>query len=743
MNRMHHRGRAALFSSAAILALAFTSPAAAQQPQPPGLAQNNSQQPVPDKPVTDESSQAIIVTAQKRPEMLLHVPVSISVVRGEQIQQSGGSQLTDYAAYVPGLQVDNAGSPGRSTLSLRGVAPIGPSATVGIYLDDAPIGSSGIYNRSQTFSLDLLPYDIDRLEVLRGPQGTLYGASSIGGLLKYVTVQPDLRRLKVRGTGELFTVAHGEDLGWGGSALVNVPLVEDKLAVSASYSRRNTPGYIDNIQTGQKDVNDAVQQGGRVALLWRPDPKLTVKLSALWQSVHSDNFNIVYEGLGNTPLAPGVRFLSTNSQLPEPFNSKFHFYSGTIDYDLGFASLSSTTSHSELRILETTDASRIFGVIWGGLAIFPARLHQKKWTEEVRLTSAPSDKFEWLLGLFYTNEDNTHDQIVHAFDATGAVLPAFDPFAVVALPNTYKEYAVFGNATWKISDMFHVTGGLRWAHNDQTFTQVTQIPLIGLDIGGSGTSSESILTYSLSPQININRDTMVYARVAKGYRPGGPNVALPGFPSTVGSEKVTSYEAGLKTQMLHGVVAFDAAAFFLDWKDLQTSAAFSNGINGLVNAGTAESKGFEAALFLHPMPGFNVGANFAYTDSKCTETTAFCTDGDRLPNIPKVAYALTADYNFAVSNSARAHLGGALRFVGDRISDVESSPLAIPVDSYTTLDLNASVTFGGKWTLRAYARNLADSKGRITSNVSTPNPGFLATVPVQPRTLGLALDVAL
>jgi iron complex outermembrane recepter protein len=726
--------KAKLLVSAALLGCCVGTPA---------LAQNNSQPSGPDKPVTDENSQAIIVTAQKRPEILLHVPVSISVVRGEQIQQSGGSQLSDYAAYVPGLQVDNAGSPGRSTLSLRGVAPIGPSATVGIYLDDAPIGSSGIYNRSQTFTLDLLPYDIDRLEVLRGPQGTLYGASSIGGLLKYVTVQPDLRRLKVRGTGELFTVAHGEDLGWGGSALVNVPLIDDKLAVSASYSRRNTPGYIDNIQTGQKDVNDAVQQGGRVALLWRPDPKLTVKLSALWQSVHSDNFNIVYEGLGNTPLAPGAPFLSTNSQLPEPFTSKFHFYSGTIDYDLGFASVSSTTSHSELRIVETTDASRIFGVIWGGLALFPATLHQKKWTEEVRLTSASSDKFEWLLGVFYTNEDNTHDQIVHAFDATGAVLPAFDPFAIVALPNTYKEYAVFGNATWKINNVFHITGGLRWAHNDQTFTQVTQIPLIGLNIGGSGTSSESILTYSLSPQININPDTMVYARVAKGYRPGGPNVALPGFPATVGSEKVTSYEAGIKTQMLHGVVAFDAAAFFLDWKDLQTSAPFSNGINGLVNAGTAESKGFEAALFLHPMSGFNIGANFAYTDSKCTETTAFCTDGDRLPNIPKVAAALTADYNFAVSNSARAHLGGALRFVGDRISDVESSPLAIAVDSYTTLDLNASVTFGGKWTLRAYARNVTDSEGRITSNVSTPNPGFLATVPVQPRTLGLAVDVAL
>ncbi|WP_343518294.1 TonB-dependent receptor [Sphingomonas sp.] len=684
----------------------------------------------------------IVVTAQKREERLQDVPISISIVGGERMQQSGGSQLTDYAAYVPGLQVDNGGSPGRSTLSLRGVAPIGPSATVGMYLDDAPIGSSGIYNRAQAFSLDLLPHDIDRLEVLRGPQGTLYGASSIGGLLKYVTVQPDLQQFSVRASGEVFTIAHGGDAGWAAGAIVNVPIVQDQLAISGSFARRDTPGYVDNIETGEADVNGAVQQGGRAALLWRPDPALTIKLSGIWQSVDSDNFSIVYEGMGNTPLAPGTPFLSTNSQLPEPFTSDFQFYSGTISYDLGFAEVSSTTSYSELEILETSDASRIYGVIWGGLATYPATLHQKKWTEEVRLTSASSDKFEWMLGFFYTDEDNSHNQIVRALDASGAVLPAFDPFAIVALPNTYKEYAFFGNATWKISELFHLTGGLRWARNDQTFTQVTQIPLLGLDTGGTGKSSEEIVTYSVSPQINLNPDTMLYARVASGYRPGGPNIALPGFPATVDSETVTSYEAGIKARFLNRAVTLDAAAFLLDWNDLQTGAPFANGINGLVNAGTARSKGVEASLTVQPIAGLSFGANFAYTDAKCTETTTNCTDGDQLPGVPKVAAAVTADYGFALGSSTRARVGGAVRIVGDRISAVESSALAVPVDGYATLDLNAAVTFDRKWTLRAYARNLTDEEGRITSNVATTNPGFLSTVPLQPRTLGLALDLA-
>jgi iron complex outermembrane recepter protein len=381
MIRLGLNSRNTLLASVGLIGLALGSVANAQvqeQQAPPEEYQS----------ATDADGGEIIVTAQKREERIQDVPISISVVDQQKILNSGSSQLVDYAAYVPGLQVDNAGSPGRSTLSLRGVAPIGPSATVGIYLDDAPIGSSGIYNRSQTFTLDLLPYDIQRLEVLRGPQGTLYGASTIGGLLKYVTVQPNLHRMTVRAGAEIFDVAHGDDLGWGVNFMGSVPIITDELAVSASYSRRDTPGFVDNIITGEDDVNDTVQKGGRLALLWQPDPDLTVQLTALKQRTESDNFGIVYETLNNEPPAPGASFLSTNAQLSEPFHSDFQFYSGRIAYDFGFAELSTTTSYSELDILETTDASRAFGVIWGGLALFPATLHQKKFPEEVRLTSA-------------------------------------------------------------------------------------------------------------------------------------------------------------------------------------------------------------------------------------------------------------------------------------------------------------------------------------------------------------------
>ena len=733
MNKLGYKSRTFLLASAAVLSFSSAANAQGQEQQAP------QQQ---EQAATNQENPEIIVTAQKREERIQDVPISISVVDQEQILNSGASQLIDYAAYVPGFQVDNAGSPGRSTLSLRGVAPIGPSATVGIYLDDAPIGSSGIYNRSQVFTLDLLPYDIERLEVLRGPQGTLYGASSIGGLLKYVTVQPRLDRMSVHAGGEIFDIAHGDGLGWGVNFMGSVPIIKDQLAVSASYSRRDTPGYIDNILRGEDDVNDAVQKGGRLAVLWQPADNLQVQLTALRQKTESDNFGVVYESFNNKPPAPGASFLSTNSQLPEPFHSDFHFYSGRLAYDFGFAELSSTTSYSKLEILETADASRAFGPIWGGLAIFPASLHQKKFTEEVRLTSASSQRFEWMVGFFYTDEDNDHQQIVHALDLQGNA-NAFDPFAIVGLPNKYMEYALFGNATYKFNDRVHLTGGLRWAKNEQTFTQSFAIPLLGLVSGGPGESEEDVFTFSISPQFNISRDAMVYARIASGYRPGGPNVALPGFPATVDSETVTSYEAGVKASFLDRVVSLDAAVYLLDWNDLQIGQAFANGINGLVNAGTARSKGFEAALSVYPLPGLTLGANFAYADAECTQTTPNCTDGDRLPNIPKASGALTANYDFPLSGTAEGHVGGAFRFVGDRISGAESAPDTIPVDGYSTLDLNGSVTFDNRWTVRAYVRNLFDTEGRITSNrADTVNPGFISTVPLQPRTIGLAAEVS-
>ncbi|MBY8821906.1 TonB-dependent receptor domain-containing protein [Sphingomonas colocasiae] len=693
----------------------------------------------------------IVVTAQKREENLQDVPISISVVGGEKLRQTGASQLTDFGPYVAGLQVDSGGTPGQSTLSLRGIAPIGASTTVGTYLDDAPVGSSSLYARSPSFTLDLLPYDIERVEILRGPQGTLYGASSIGGLLKYVTIAPDLDDFSGKAGAEIFGIRHGEDMGYAGQARVNIPLVPGKLGLAASYAYRKSPGYVDNVQTGKRDVNDYRQEGARISLLWQATEDFSVRLSGLWQTIDAADTARIIED-----LATGARIgdgMSSFYYLEQPFRKKLHYYAATLDYDLGFAQLTSASTYSRTRTMQVQDVSRIYGAVFplfgapdAGLSPATLNLDLKKVTQEVRLTSPSRGRFEWQLGLFYTYEKSGNDQLVNAYDFGGAPIAGLDPFVVGSLPSTYREYAVFGNATYRFSDRFDVTGGLRWAKNRQRFSQISagfllppgEVP---------GRSSEDVVTYSVSPRFHVGDDSMIYARVASGYRPGGPNLTLPGVPPMVGSDSLVNYELGFKSMLFDRRVTIDLAAFYMDWKDIQIGVVV-NGASALANAGSARSQGVEAAITWQPVEGLRLGASGAYTDARLAADMPAGTgglDGDRLPSIPKWSGSLTADYSTAVTDTVGIRLGAGLRHTGNRLSDVASSPLTLPIRSYSALDLNAALTIDDRWTVRAYARNVTDSGGAVSRGLSTDafgQPSHILVVPTQPRTIGLAVDLA-
>lgn len=701
-----------------------------------------------------EASDVIVVTAQKRSENLQDVPISISVVGGERLQETGASQLTDFGAYVPGLQVDSSGTPGQSTISLRGIAPIGPSATVGTYVDDAPVGSSSLYARASAFALDLLPYDIERIEVLRGPQGTLYGASSIGGLLKYVTVTPSLTDFSGKAGAEVFGIRRAGGAGYAGQAMVNVPLVTDRLGLTASYAYRKTPGYVDSVVTGKRGQNDYRQQGARIALLWQASDDFSVALSGLWQEIESEgNGSVVEDIVTGKRIGNGF---SNNNYLDEPFTKSLYYFAGTLKNDFGFATLSSTTTYSRVKTSQTSDVSRIFGVLFPlfgqpapGLAPFNITLDLKKVTQEVRLTSPSGGRFEWLLGGFFTNEVSGNKQIVRAYDMAGRPISGLDPLAIAELPTRYREFAAFANATYKFSDRFDITAGLRWARNTQRYRQIS-VGAVVPTANNPGSSAENVLTYSVSPRFHLTDDTMLYARVASGYRPGGPNATLPGVAPTVASDSLTNYEIGLKTILFDRTLTLDLAAFYMDWKDLQMTVDF-NGVSGLANAGSARSQGFEATIGWRPVRGLQLGINGAFTDAKLTSDTPVAVgglSGDRLPRIPKWSGSLTAEYSFAIGGDAQAKLGGGLRHTGQRVSSFEGVPVVtnpVLADAYTALDFNAGITFGERWSLRLYARNLTDTDAAITRDVQTDGLGrraFIRTTPLQPRTIGLALDLS-
>jgi outer membrane receptor protein involved in Fe transport len=242
---------------------------------------------------------------------------------------------------------------------------------------------------------------------------------------------------------------------------------------------------------------------------------------------------------------------------------------------------------------------------------------------------------------------------------------------------------------------------------------------------------------------------MLYARIASGYRAGGPNVFLPGVPPTVDSDSMVNYEVGVKSNLADSSVQLEFAAFYMDWEDIQLGVQFPNGTSGLANAGSAESQGIEGSVTWLAGENLTFGVNGAYVDAKLTsDTPNGAQDGDRLPRTPEWSGSLIADYVLEIGNNLDWRFGGVVRYVGDRISAPSSQPDSVSADSYTTLDLSAGLTINDRWTVRAYARNVTDEDGDISRSVTIGNssliggPQFIAVVPVQPRTFGLGVEVA-
>lgn len=736
---------------------------------------------------------AVVVTANKRVENVRRVGSSISVIGEDQLEKIGANQLADYADFVPGLQVQDAGSPGLTSVSLRGIAALSSGATVATYIDEVPVGSSGLYQSATALMLDLLPYDINRVEVLRGPQGTLYGAGSIGGLLKYVTNPPDMFEPEFRVGFGLSQVSGGET-GWNGRFGASLPLANDRLGLRLSYAHRENPGYTDNAVTDgfsetvlaiEKDVNASVQTSARVALAYEGD-RFNMGLSALRQSIESDDRSGVATDLDSGRPLFGDKV--TRAWYRQPFSKDVELLAATLEWDLGWADLVSASGVSRTSTSYLLDATVQYGEITTllglpeyGSAYVDYRLDLDKVTQELRLTSKSGGRFEWMFGGFYTDEDADQSQLVFLNQFDGSPLPPpmdqmFGDMVAAYLPSTYREVAVFANGAWRVSDRFKIDAGMRYARNDQRFTQLVTVDPVGLVGAGEsgGDSRESVFTWSLSPQFQLSDDVLLYAKAATGYQPGGPNVAMAGMPAAVDSSMVTSYEAGLKSEFFDKRFLFDLAAFRIDWEDIQVSTIV-NGVAGLVNGGQATSTGLELTTRFRATDRLTFGLNGAYTSADLdSDFEAVVIDqdpvlveiinglgGDRMPNTPKLSWSATAEYAFYLGDGRfGGNVGAAFRRVGDRITGTSSLQRVVLADdpsvvlqetfeepgrvgSYHALDLYANLG-DGRWNVRVYANNVTDELGysssTLLSGALTGTPVQRTAVPIQPRTFGLEFD---
>ncbi|MDH5830573.1 TonB-dependent receptor [Luteimonas sp. M1R5S18] len=764
------------------LAIAATLACAAA----PALAQDAAA----DAAATDEAVEldTVLVTANKRVENVREVGAAITVLNERQLENLGAVSLSDYAAFIPGLQVQNEGSPGLTRVSLRGIAALSSGATVATYIDEVPVGSSGIYQGASTLMLDLLPYDISRIEVLRGPQGTLYGAGAIGGLLKYVTRAPDALGEETR-LGFGLRSVRGGDQDWNARFGVTLPLQDERLGLRVSFARNGLPGYTDNAVDGREDINGGEQIGARAALSWEGDV-VDAGLSVLHQRIRSDD-------RAGVALAPGTLtpLFGEDDDLawqPRPFAKDLTLAALTFDWDLGWGNFISATGWSESTAEDQIDSTIQFGEVADLLLGLPEpgssfvryRYDMDKVTQEFRLTSSSGGPFEWMVGAFYTREDALQSQFAWLGLRDGSPLPAalsdFSTLAIINLPSTYEEVALFANGSWRIGERFKIDAGLRQARNDQWFSQNVPTGILAPIADTPGESTEDVFTWSLSPQFKLAEDVMLYARVATGYQPGGPNVALAGMPPQVDSSMLDSYEIGLKSQFADRRVTLDLAAFRIDWEDIQVASSF-NGVGGLVNGGEATSEGLELTAQFRATDALQLGLNAAYTDASIkndfTPTVIPQADelgnplfdvilwsglaGDRMPYSPKLSWAATAEYAFMTAGGLGGQVGAALRFAGDRLNEtterqrvtapgdpstiLQPDEITAPLelDSYRSLDLYAGIG-RDNWEVRAYVNNVTGEDAYLTM---TPMDGALtgtrshvAGVPLQPRTFGLEID---
>ncbi|MFA6229260.1 MAG: TonB-dependent receptor [Rhodanobacter sp.] len=696
----------------------------------------------------------VVVTANKRTENLQDVPMAVSSISADDLKREGANSFADYATQIPGLNVISTAE-GQTQLVLRGITSGSGQANsaVSTYIDDAPYGSSTVYAGGGLLTPDIDPADLERIEVLRGPQGTLYGSNSLGGLVKFVTVPPDATSTNGYVSTGYSSVAGGGS-GFSERAMFNVPLIENKLALRVNAYNRTDPGYIDNIATGKSEVNEAKVSGGRAQLLWRPSDKVSVSLSALAQNLSSDGLANSGVEVDPATLLPLYGYQKQSRAAGTGlFKIQYRLYDAAVNADFGWAKLVSSTSYGTQRVNSDQDVTAAYGPILnpafglanGGYSITdPITLG--KFTQELRLQSPADQMLEWRVGMFYTRENTTNRQNVEAFDAsTGAPLdlPALGTINVG--PGIFKEWAGYGDLTWHATSQFSVLVGARYSKDETTFTETGSGLLVGPVIFTTR-STDHPTTFLFNPSFKFGDDLMTYIRVASGFRPGGPNVGVPpglGAPVSFQPDKLTSYEFGVKSSLLDRRMSFDADVFYINWNQIQLTST-AGGFSFLGNGGKAKSQGVEASWKYTPVGGLVLSANASYTDAALTADTPpglYGYKGDPLPWVPKWNATVGVDYNFQLGGNWSGFAGASYNYVGQRETDFLPVPgPRLTAPGYHGIDLHAGAYYDA-WTLQAYVKNVTNQRGitSLTSETTDPQGSPFAASYVPPRTVGVNL----
>ncbi|MDY6946970.1 MAG: TonB-dependent receptor [Pseudomonadota bacterium] len=659
----------------------------------------------------------IIVTAQKRESALQDVPFSVAAASETQIRNSGASNIVDLSRNFAGLTITDLG-PGQSQVAIRGISAgqvvrdqPGVKESVGVYLDESAISVA-------LFTPDLELFDLERFEVLRGPQGTLFGAGSSAGTVRYITRQPRLGEFE--GAVEVGSYT-GTDTDWGGGVkgMINAPLGQAAALRLVGYYNEMA-GFIDSFYPGRavrEDVNGGEKTGARVSALIQPSDTISITPRIVYQKLQTDGYPRidVYNILGNPftttepAVDPGERGQVT--QFREGIDDEFTLADLKLEFGLGALTLTSISSYTDRDVVVLRDATQLTGSVTLSLSgttgiatSADVRLNSplydttslQSFSQEVRLASDGGGAFEWLVGAFYQDIDRDYGQNLPTpgYDALLVRLgvpvsaafnaPADTPY-FSKVPYSFEQLAVFGEGTLHFSDQWSVTGGLRYYdfEEDRLLTFAGVFADFGYTNQPGSTSSDGF-----SPRVIVsfepNDDVLLTAQVARGFRLGGINDPLNvtlctaqdratyGGRPTFEDEKVLNYELGAKTSLADRRVTLNASVFYSDIDNLQVIADAGSCSSRIVINAQAEALGAELELFARPTENWDFGVSATYVQAEITESRlnssgvpiAGIRDGNRLPTSPQFQAAATATYTWPVSSALEGFANVTFQHVG-------------------------------------------------------------------------------
>lgn len=706
----------------------------------------------------------VIVTAQKRgAQSLQDVAMSAAVVSRDLIDSRQLVGMDDYLRTIPSMSFQEYGA-GRSTIIIRGITadPQLGTETTGVYINEVPLSSMGNFESS---SPELKLVDVNRIEILRGPQGTLYGSGSMGGAMRVITEQPRLDEFSGSVAGSWsYTGGKGSD-NYSAQGVVNIPLKKDKFAIRAVGYRFDNSGYFQNIAaddpaksasaeaTGalvlnRDDVGSSTYTGGRVSALWTPTDELSMNLVYLGQQVKQEGNSFGDLDLGKFRQARYSRYSTRRGEFNEDDLSVLNLL---IEYDFGPVGLVSSSAWNDYENKEDWDVGQFWVFAYGDDApiFLNNRTRNESFVQEIRLTSQWDKPWNFLVGAYYEDRKPTISQLLE-WDGN----PAFDPFEGAKLVDTLyrfkvKQLAFFGELSWIVSDTVTVTGGMRHFDYTKSLSGAGDGVFTGGPFQESATAKEDDNTYKLNVSYQPDQRSLWYAQWSQGFRLGEPYPPAPDFCDADGdglidglglpeqtqleSDTLDAYEIGSKLSFLDNRIEFRAAAFYNDWSKIPITLVADCGYSFVFNAGDARTTGLElegsAQLSEHWRLDFSAG----YLDGELTsDAPGLGLDGDRLPGSPRYNAALGLQYDFLY----RAHDGFAradLATIGGYYNNLQEE--GAEIGDYTTLNLYAGLRLNS-WNLQVFIQNLTDSSAATWINAF---PEYPSAYRLRPRTIGLSL----